>query len=93
MDMRNWDLFDKLMETLGGEKLAEEFIRCMASDTANRYLESIAREYDIEYEEEWEICRIVVTTKEICNWYDEYSCDDGHITSLFIAACRKTGLL
>ena len=50
MDMRNWDLFDKLVETLGEEKLAEELIRYMDSDTANRYLESIAREYEIEYE-------------------------------------------
>lgn len=51
MDMRNWDLFDKLLDTLGGEKLAEEFIRYMDSDNANRYLESIAREYGIEDEE------------------------------------------
>lgn len=52
MDMRNWDLFDNLVEILGGEKLAEEFIHYMNSDMANRYLESIARDYDIEYEEE-----------------------------------------
>ena len=52
MDMRNWDLFDNLVETLGGEKLAEEIIRYMNSVMANRYLESIAREYEIEYEEE-----------------------------------------
>ena len=51
MDMRNWDLFDKLVENLGGEKLAEELIRYMNSDTANRYLESIAREYEIADEE------------------------------------------
>ena len=52
MDMRNWDLFDNLLETLGGEKLAEEFIRYLDSDTANRYLESIAREYEITDAEE-----------------------------------------
>ena len=52
MDSRNWDLFDNLVETLGGEKVAEELIRYMDSDTANRYLESIAREYEIEYAEE-----------------------------------------
>ena len=52
MDMRNWDLFDNLVETLGGEKLAEEFIRCMNSDMANRYLESIARDYEITDAEE-----------------------------------------
>lgn len=50
MDMRNWDLFDKLVEILG-DKLAEELIRYMDSDTANRYLESIARDYEIEDEE------------------------------------------
>ena len=52
MDMRNWELFDNLVEVLGGEKLAEELIRYMNSDMANRYLESIAREYEIEDEEE-----------------------------------------
>ena len=52
MDMRNWDLFDNLLETLGGEELSEVLIKYLDSDTANRYLESIAREYEIEYEEE-----------------------------------------
>ena len=52
MDSRNWDLFDNIVETLGGEKLAEELSRYMNSDMANRYLESITREYEIEDEEE-----------------------------------------
>ena len=52
MDMRNWELFDNIVETLGGEKVAEELISYMDSETANRYLESIAREYEIEDEEE-----------------------------------------
>ena len=52
MDSRSWDLFDNLLETLGGEKVAEELIRYLDSDTANRYLESIAREYEIEDAEE-----------------------------------------
>ena len=52
MDSRNWELFDNLVEILGGEKVAEELIRSMDSDTANRYLELIARDYEIEYEEE-----------------------------------------
>ena len=52
MDNRNWNVFDNLVETLGGEKVAEALIRYLDSDTANRYLESIAREYEIEYEEE-----------------------------------------
>ena len=41
----------------------------------------------------WEVCHAVCTTKEVCGWYDEYNCNDDHITTLFIAACRKTGLL
>ena len=52
MDSRNWNVFDNLVETLGGEKVAEELIRYLDSDTANRYLESIAREYEIEDAEE-----------------------------------------
>ena len=52
MDMRNWDLFDRLVEALGGERLAEELIRYLDSDRANRYMESIAREHEIEDEEE-----------------------------------------
>lgn len=41
----------------------------------------------------WEICRIVVPAKEICNWYEEYECNDDYVTDLFKAACQKTGLL
>ena len=52
MDSRNWELFDNIVEVLGGEKAAEELLRCMNSDMANRYLESIARDYEIEYAEE-----------------------------------------
>lgn len=54
MDMRNWDLFDNLVEALGGEKVAEELIRYLDSDRANRYLESIAKEYEITDAEEEE---------------------------------------
>ena len=52
MDSRNWELFDMLVGVLGGEKVAEELIRYLDSDRANRYMESIAREYEIEDEEE-----------------------------------------
>ena len=52
MDSRNWDLFDNLVEVLGGEKVAEGLIRYLDSDRANRYLEYIVREYEIEDEEE-----------------------------------------
>ena len=41
----------------------------------------------------WEVCHAVYSTKEICKWYDEYNCNDGHITSLFTAALKKMGLL
>ena len=41
----------------------------------------------------WEVCHAAFSTKEICKWYDEYNCNDNHITSLFKAACRETGLL
>lgn len=41
----------------------------------------------------WDVCHAVITTKEICIWYDEYKCNDDHITSLFKVACQKTGLL
>ena len=54
MDMRNWDLFDNLLAALGGEELAEVLIKYLDSDTANRYMESIAREYEIEDAEEEE---------------------------------------
>ena len=41
----------------------------------------------------WEVCHAVFSTKEVCSWYDKYGCNDEHRTSLFKAACRKTGLL
>ena len=41
----------------------------------------------------WDVCHAVFSVKEICSWYDKYGCHDDHITSLFKAACRKTGLL
>ena len=54
MDSRNWDLFDNLVEVLGSGKVAEEIIRYLDSDRANRCLESIAREYEITDAEEEE---------------------------------------
>ena len=40
----------------------------------------------------WEVCHAIVSTKEICKWYDD-GCNDNHITSLFKIACKKAGLL
>ena len=48
-------------------------------------------QFDVRFA--WDVGHAVFTTKEICNWYDEYECNDDHITSLFKAACKKTGLL
>ena len=48
MDMRNWSVFDKLLEVLGDEKLSEKLISYMDSDTANKFLEMIAKDYEIE---------------------------------------------
>ena len=46
--MRNWDLFNKLIKILGGEKVAEILISYMSSDNANYYLREIANEIKIE---------------------------------------------
>ena len=48
-------------------------------------------QFDVRFA--WDIGHAVFTTKEICNWYDEYNCHDEHITSLFKLACRKTDIL
>ena len=48
---------------------------------------------DFEVRFAWEVCQAVFSAKEICKWYDEYNCNDDHITSLFKTACKKTGLL
>ena len=48
-------------------------------------------QFDVRFA--WDVGHAVFTTKEICNWYEDYDCNDEHITSLFKAACRKTGLL
>ena len=48
-------------------------------------------QFDVRFA--WDIGHAVFTTKEICNWYEEYKCHDEHITSLFKLACRKTDIL
>ena len=48
---------------------------------------------DYETRFAWDVLHKVVTTFEICDWYDRYSCNDRHITALAIAACRKAGVL
>lgn len=36
----------------------------------------------------WDILRAVVSTGEICSWYDKYGCNDSHITTLAKAALK-----
>ena len=48
-------------------------------------------QFDVRFS--WDVGHAIFTTKEICSWYEKYQCNDDHITSLFKAACRKTGLL
>ncbi len=31
----------------------------------------------------WDIGHAAFTTREICDWYDKYGCNDSHITTLF----------
>ena len=33
------------------------------------------------------------TPSEICDIYKKYDCNDSHITSLFVACCKKVGWL
>ena len=47
--MRNWNLFNKLIKILGGEKVAEILI---SSDNANYYLREIAKDNEIKIEDD-----------------------------------------
>lgn len=49
------------------------------------------KDYEVRFARD--VLRKLVTTFEICEWYDRYDCDDRHITSLAIAACKKAGVL
>ena len=35
----------------------------------------------------------ILTSSELCKWYDKYQCTDKHITSLMIAACKQTNII
>ena len=41
----------------------------------------------------WDVQIKLVPVSEICDWYDKYGCDDRHITTLAIAACKRAGVL
>ena len=52
MTLRNWDLADKLDEIVGGTVLAQELMQKMPREQMNEYLELIARERGIDWEDE-----------------------------------------
>lgn len=45
---RKWDLYDKLLECIGGEELSLSLCKALSSDDMNETLEYIARCFDIE---------------------------------------------
>lgn len=49
---KNWKLFDKLNEELGGEELALSICKALSSDDMNTAFEYIARFWDIETEDD-----------------------------------------
>lgn len=49
---RNWELYDKLIEEIGGEELALSLCKALTSDDMNDYLKYIANCFDVEYEED-----------------------------------------
>jgi len=40
----------------------------------------------------WEFLRLVVKNDEICKWYDNYKCNDNHITTLAKALYKTLDL-
>ena len=36
---------------------------------------------------------VILTPSEVCEWYDNYKCNDKHITNLMIAACKQTNII
>lgn len=45
---RNWELFDKLVEAISAERLAEDICKYLDMDTMNKALESIATDWEVE---------------------------------------------
>ena len=35
----------------------------------------------------------ILTSSELCEWYDKYQCTDKHITSLMLTACKQTNII
>lgn len=51
---RKWNLYDKLLECIGGEELALSLCKALSSDEMNECLEYIANCFDIETEDDEE---------------------------------------
>jgi hypothetical protein len=51
---KNWDLFDKLNDELGGDELALSICKALTSDNMNDVLYYIARCWDIKTENDEE---------------------------------------
>lgn len=49
---RNWNLYDELLEAIGGDELSLSLCKAMSCDDMNEYLEYIANCFDIGGEEE-----------------------------------------
>lgn len=49
--MRNWELFDKLIEVLGAEEVALSICKAMDMDNMNEILEYIATSWEINTED------------------------------------------
>ena len=48
---RKWDLFDELLDCIGGDELSLAICKALSSDDMNDCLEYIANCYDIECED------------------------------------------
>lgn len=44
--------------------------------------------FDIELRVAWDLGRMLVGSETICRWYNEYQCNDTHITTLFMRALK-----
>ena len=53
------------------------------------YLEQEGKCKDLETRLAWDCLRATVGTATICKWYDQYNCNDKHITTLAKRALKE----
>lgn len=53
--MRDWNLQERLVETLGAETVLEEVLRYLPASQMNEYLEDMARLWEVEEKSEAEL--------------------------------------